>query len=55
MIASPATESERETHRRPYETVVAPDQVPLYDLVAVKGPAGERNPSRLGVTSASGA
>ena len=41
MIASPATESERESHCRPYEIVAAPDQVPLYDLVAVKGPEGE--------------
>ena len=41
MIASTATESERESHRRPYEIVATPDQVPLYDLVAVKGPEGQ--------------
>ena len=41
MFASTATESLSETHRRPYETVAAPDQVPLYDLVSVKGPEGE--------------
>ena len=38
-FASPATVSERQ--HRPYETVAAPDQVPLYDLVPVKGPDGE--------------
>lgn len=32
---------ENESHRRPYETVSASDQVPLYDLVTVKGPTGE--------------
>ncbi len=36
-----AARAESESHRRPYETVAAPDQVPLYDLVLVKGPAGE--------------
>ena len=41
MFASAATNSEREAPRRPYETVSDPDQVPLYDLVAVKGPTGE--------------
>ena len=41
MFASPVTESERESPRRPYETVAAPDQIPLYALVSVKGPAGE--------------
>ena len=39
MIASRATESE--SHRRPYEIVAAPEQVPLYDLVQVKGPEGQ--------------
>ncbi len=37
MIASNPTEN----LRRPYETVAAPDQVPLYDLVPVRGPEGE--------------
>jgi hypothetical protein len=37
MIASARTES----LRRPYETVATPDQVPLYDLVPVRGPEGE--------------
>ena len=41
MLASPATESESESHRRPYETLATPDQVPLYDMVPVKGPEGE--------------
>lgn len=41
MFASAATEIGRESHRRPYETVATPDQVPLYDLVPVKGPGGE--------------
>ena len=41
MFASTAPESLSESHRRPYETVAAPDQVPLYDLVPVKGPEGE--------------
>ena len=39
MIASNPTESQN--LRRPYETVVTPDQVPLYDLVPVHGPRGE--------------
>ena len=39
MFASTRVESD--SHRRPYETVAAPDQVPLYDLVPVKGPEGE--------------
>ncbi|MGD1098835.1 MAG: DUF932 domain-containing protein [Thermoplasmata archaeon] len=39
MIASNPTESQN--LRRPYETVVTPDQVPLYDLVPVHGPQGE--------------
>ena len=30
-----------ENLRRPYETVPTPDQVPLYDLVPVKGPEGQ--------------
>jgi hypothetical protein len=37
MIASSPTES----LRRPYETVATPEQVPLYDLVPVRGPEGE--------------
>ena len=37
MIASNPTES----LHRPYETVAAPEQVPLYDLVPVHGPQGE--------------
>ncbi len=37
MIASKRSEN----LRRPYETVATPDQVPLYDLVPVKGPEGE--------------
>ena len=37
---APAT-AEIESPRRPYETVSAPDQVPLYDLVALKGPEGQ--------------
>ena len=41
MFASTRAESESETPRSPYETVAAPDQVPLYDLVPVKGPEGE--------------
>ena len=41
MFASAATEIQRDSQRRPYETVTAPDQVPLYDLVSVKGPSGE--------------
>ncbi len=49
MFASTATESLSETHRRPYETVAAPDQVPLYDLVPVKGPEGEPLDSYRGV------
>ncbi len=40
MYASPATESQSENHRRPYETVATPDEVPLYDLVPIWGPAG---------------
>jgi hypothetical protein len=36
MFATAAIE--RESRRRPYETVAAPDQVPLYDLVPVEGP-----------------
>ena len=40
MSASTAPESLRDS-RRPYETVAVPDQVPLYDLVPVKGPEGE--------------
>ena len=39
MSASPAIESE--SHHRPYETLAAPDLVPLYDLVQVKGPEGQ--------------
>jgi hypothetical protein len=39
MIASNPTESQN--LRRPFETVVTPDQVPLYDLVPVHGPQGE--------------
>ena len=38
---SALTVTESESHRRPYETV-APDQVPLYDLVSGKGPAHKR-------------
>ena len=41
MFAPTSTQSEIESRRRPYETVSAPDQVPLYDLVAVKGPEGQ--------------
>ena len=41
MLASAEIENQSDSHRRPYETVAAPDQVPLYDLVAVRGPAGE--------------
>ena len=41
MFASTRAEIERETRRRPYEIVSAPDQVPLYDLVPVKGPEGK--------------
>ncbi len=41
MLASTATESETQSPRRPYETAAAPDRVPLYDLVPVKGPEGE--------------
>src|SRR5208283_3524575 len=37
MIASNPTEN----LRRPYETVVTPEQVPLYELVPVHGPQGE--------------
>ena len=40
MSASLIAESEREI-RRPYETVSAPDLVPLYDLVQVRGPEGQ--------------
>ena len=36
MFASAATEIRRASQRRPYETVAAPDQVPLYDLVQVR-------------------
>lgn len=39
MFTSAAPESE--SPRRPYETVDSPDQVPLYDLVPVKGPEGK--------------
>jgi hypothetical protein len=39
MIASNLTEGPNT--RRPYETVATPDQVPLYDLVPVRGPEGE--------------
>ena len=41
MSASAIAENEGKTPRRPYETVSAPDQVPLYDLVQVKGPEGQ--------------
>ena len=39
--ASPATEFQSDSPRRPYEIVAAPDLVPLYDLVPVRGPEGE--------------
>jgi Domain of unknown function (DUF932) len=35
------TAADRESHRRPYETVASPDQVPVYDLVPLRGPEGE--------------
>jgi hypothetical protein len=38
---SARTTSEREIHRQPHEPVTSPDEVPLYDLVPVKGPEGE--------------
>ena len=41
MLASTTTEIQTDSYRRPYETVSAPDQVPLYDLVLVQGPGGE--------------
>ena len=47
MSAPAVTDSER--RHRPYETVSAPDQVPLYDLVAMKGPNGESLDAYRGV------
>ena len=40
MFASSTAESSNDG-RRPYETASAPDRVPLYDLVPVKGPEGQ--------------
>ena len=51
MSASTATESESERRHRPYEIVVASDQVPVYDLVSVKGPDGESLDAYRGVSS----
>jgi hypothetical protein len=39
MFASTSTENH--SYRRPCETVATPDQVPLYDLVPLRGPEGE--------------